>query len=105
MRYNIPLKNLPTYCACREKFNESHTMSCKKGGFVSNRQDNIRDLWTVCLNKICKDVQVEPYLIPVSNENFKYKTVNVSEEARLDIKAKCFWRQGETAYFGVSDAC
>ena len=100
-RYNIPLKTLPTYCACGEKFNESHAMSCKKGGFVSNRHDNIRDLLTICLNKVCTDVQVEPHLIPVSNDNFKYKTANVSKEARLDIKAKAFWRHGETAFFDV----
>ena len=27
LRYNIPLSNLPTYCPCSEKFNESHAMS------------------------------------------------------------------------------
>ena len=73
----------------------------RKGGFISNRHDNIRDLLTICLNKVCTDVQVEPHLIPVSNENFKYKSANVSEEARLDIKAKGFWRHGETAFFDV----
>ena len=97
LRYNIPLKNLPTYCACGEKFNESHAMSCKKGGFGSSRHDNIRDLLTICLNKVF----TEPRLIPVSNENFKYKTANVSEEVRLDIKAKRFWRHRETAFFDV----
>lgn len=45
LRYNAALKNLPTYCACGERFNECHAMNCKKGGFVVNRHDNIRDFF------------------------------------------------------------
>ena len=101
LRYNVPLANLPSYCACGEKFDELHAMSCKKGGFVCNRHDNIRDLLTVCLNKVCTDVQAEPHLIPLSNEKFTLKSANKSDEARLDIKAKGFWRKGETAFFDV----
>ena len=101
LRYYIPLSNLPTYCPCGEKFNESHAMSCKKGGFVSSRHDNMRDFLTICLNKVCRDVMVEPHLIPLTNEKFALKSDNTSEEARLDIKAKAFWRKGETAFFDV----
>ena len=101
LRYNVPLSNLPTFCPCGEKFNEVHALSCKKGGFISSRHDNIRDLLTVCLNKVCKDVMVEPHLIPITNERFDLKSANTSEEARLDIKANGFWRKGETAFFDV----
>ena len=44
---------------------------------------------------------VEPHLIPLTNEKFALKSANTSEEARLDIKAKGFWRKGETAFFDV----
>ena len=98
LRYNVPLTNLPSYCACGENFDELHAMSCKKGGFVCNRQNNIRDLLTVCLNKVCTDVQADPHLVPLSNEKFSLKSANKSDEARLD-KAKGFWRKGETAFF------
>ena len=101
LRYNVPLTNLPSYCACGEKFDELHAMSCKKGGFVCNRHDNIRDLLTVCLDKVCTDVQAEPHLIPLSNEKLTLKSANTSDQARLDIKAKGFWRKGETAFFDV----
>nr|XP_047135433.1 uncharacterized protein LOC100199667 [Hydra vulgaris] len=76
-------------------------MSCKKGGFVCKKHDNIIDLLTVCLNKFCTNVQAEPHLIPLTNEKFNFKTANTNDEARLDIKAKGFWRKGETAFFDV----
>ncbi len=46
LRYNLPLSNLPCYCACGEMFNVNHALSCKKGGFVAQRHDTIRDLLT-----------------------------------------------------------
>ena len=82
LRYNVPLQNLPTYCSCGERFNEVHAMSCKKGGFVSKKHDNIRDLLTIMLNKVCVDVQAEPHLIPVTNEQFRLRSANTSDEAR-----------------------
>lgn len=41
---NKPLANTPTYCACRKDNSTSHGLDCKKGGFVSLRHDQIRDL-------------------------------------------------------------
>ena len=76
-------------------------MDCKKGGFISQRHDNIRDFLTVCLDKVCKDVQTEPHLLKVTNERFSHMSANTSDEARLDIKARGFWRKGETAFFDV----
>ena len=32
LRYNLPLQDLPSTCACGESFNVSHALSCKKGG-------------------------------------------------------------------------
>ena len=61
----------------------------------------MRDFLTICLNKVCRDVMVAPHLIPLTNEKFALKSANISEEARLDIRAKGFWRKGETAFFGV----
>ena len=101
LRYHQDLDNLPSYCPCGEKFDEVHAMSCKKGGFVSNRHDNIRDFLTTCLNKVCKDVQVEPHLIPVTTERFEFLSAKTGDDARLDMKARGFWRKGETAFFDV----
>ena len=101
LRYNLALQNLPSKCVCGDSFNVSHALTCKRGGFVSQRHDNIRDLLTVLLSKICKDVESEPHLTPLTNERMDHRTANTDDESRLDIKARGFWRRGQTAFFDV----
>ena len=48
-----------------------------------------------------KDVDVEPQLLPVTGETFKYRRVNTSTEARVDIKPRGFWVRGQQAFFDV----
>ena len=59
LRYNLLLPNLPSYCACGEIFTVNHALSCKKGGFIAQRHDTIRDLLTSHLSKVCKNVETE----------------------------------------------
>ena len=101
LRYNIPLSGIPSYCACGNAFNVTHALDCKKGGFVHQRHDNLRDLLTHLLSKVCKDVEVEPHLLPITTEVMNLRTANTSEEARLDIKAKGFWQRSQTAFFDI----
>ena len=101
LRYNQKLHDLPSNCVCGENFNVQHALICKKGGFVSQRHDHIRDLLTVAINEVCIDVQSEPHLISLTGEQFRYKTANTSEESRLDIKTRGFWKYGQTAFFDI----
>ena len=91
MRYNLPLNDLPCFCACEDRFNINHALSCKKGGFVAQRHDGVRNLLTLLLAKVCKNVEVEPHLLPLDNERFNLRSANTSLEARLDMKADGFW--------------
>ena len=50
----------------------------------------MRDFEAILLKKVCSDVEIEPKLQPVNND-----------EARLDIRARGFWRPGQSAFFGV----
>ena len=37
----------------------------------------------------------------MTNETFQYRTANIEDGARLDMKASGFWRRGQTAFFDV----
>ena len=79
-----------------------HAQQCPKGGFIYERHDNLRDFFTVLLDKVCHGVKAEPHLTNLSGEVLRYKTGIKGEDARADIKARGFWRRGEDAYFDVS---
>ena len=101
LRYNLQIADLPSHCACGDRFTVSHVLSCEKGGFVAQRHDGIRNVLTSLLSKVCKNVEVEPHLLPIDNEVFDQKSTVTSHEVRLDIKAGSFWSRRETAFFDV----
>jgi len=100
LRYRWPIKFLPTTCVCGIKFDIDHAMTCKKGGFISCRHNEIRDILAKMMDEVCRDVEIEPSLIPLTGENLK-RTANDSNEARLDFSARDFWNRGERAFFDV----
>ena len=97
LRYNLPLQDLPSTCACGQPFNVSHALSCKKGGFVAQRHDGVRNQLTYVLSKVFKNVQVKPHLQPLDNEAMNLRSATTSSDPRLDVKAGGFWSRGETA--------
>ena len=58
-RYNILLSDLPGKSVCGENYTVCHALSCKKGGFVAQRHDGVRNLRTSLLGKVCTNVEVE----------------------------------------------
>ena len=79
-----------------------NALLCKKGGFVSKRHDNIRDLLTVLLNKVCVDVQSEPHLIPIETETFNLRSANNNNDgSRLAVEARGFWTRDQTSFFDI----
>ena len=75
-------------------------MNCHRGGFVNSRHDNVRNFNAKLLRNICKDVEIEPGLHSVDGATFG-KSANISDEARLDIRARGFWRPGQNAFFDI----
>ena len=75
-------------------------MSCKKGGFVSIRHNDLRDLTARIVSEVCKDTEIEPKLLPLSGE-LHGRTTNRSNEARLDIRTRGFWERGQQAFFDI----
>ena len=101
LRYNKQLKNLPTHCPCGATFNVTHALNCHRGGFVNIRHDNIRDFECNLLKSVVHDVESEPNLHPVVNKESYHRTAITSDEARLDVRARGFWRPGQNAFFDV----
>ena len=84
---------MPTFCACGNKFNLSHAMLYKKGGLVSLRHNEIRNIYP--------DVRQEPSLIQLENEQFNERTAAKSDESRLDVSALGFWITGQQVFCDV----
>ena len=76
-------------------------MSCKKGGFVSVRHNDLRDLTTNMLSKVCKDVEIEPKLTALTGEVLGSRTANTTNEARLDIRTCGVWERGQQAFLDL----
>ena len=89
LRYNWPLERIPSFCACGATFNVAHALSCKKGGFVLLRHNEVRDITAKLLSEVCVNVRKEPILGEVGNEDLPRQT-NRARETRLDISASTF---------------
>ena len=57
---------------CSSKFDIQHSMSCKKGAFVSIRHNELRDLTANI--RVSKDTEIEPKLTPLSGEGLQGRT-------------------------------
>ena len=91
---------MPSKCACDKKFDVTHAMNCGRGGFIIARHDQVRNFEANLLRQVCNDVEVEPPLQSVNGFTF-HPSANTREDARLDVRAKGFWRRGQNAFFDV----
>ncbi len=74
-------------------------MNCHRGGFINMRHDNIRDFTCKLLEQVCNDVESEPHLQKVP-DGVRFKpSVNVSDEARSDCRARGYWRAAQNSFF------
>ena len=62
IRYDWPVEDLPSTCACGEAFTVDHSMICKLGGSFTQRHNELRDLEAEFLSKVCIYVEIEPVL-------------------------------------------
>ena len=98
LRYGWEISKLPTTCPCRTKFDIQHSVSCKKGGFVIIRHNDLRDLTAKILSEVCCDTEIEPKLVPLSGEYLSNRTANGSNETRLDVRARGFWEKEQQVF-------
>eukprot|EP00117_Sycon_ciliatum_P022927 scpid97720/ scgid19636/ len=91
LRYNWLPARLPSDCPCGAKFTTCHALPCPTGGFPSIRHNEVRDITATLLKKVAYNVAVEPHLQPVTGEQFRLRSANVQEQARLDVAASGLW--------------
>ena len=73
-------------------FNVDHAMICKRGGFVIQRHNELRDLEAEMLRMVCNGVEIEPVLQDITEEELS-RGANTAPDARLDIVARGFWER------------
>ena len=98
LRYAWRIANTPQYCGCGALNSVNHTLICAKGGYVSMRHNALRDLNAELQSEICKDVIIEPSLLPVNNEEISGTSAN---RAAPDISSRGLWGTFQRTFFDV----
>ena len=97
-RYGKDLKGLPSKCPRGQSFNMAHTLNSKTGGFVTIRHNRVKYFEAQLPTEICNDAEIEPPLQPLEGEIINgLSGVN----AKPDVRARGFWREGQNAFFNV----
>ncbi len=63
--------------------------------------NEICDITASLLTEVCHNVATEPPLQPLTGELFSARSVNTSNHARPDIRARGFWNNHQDAFFYV----
>ena len=91
---------MPSVCVCGDHFNVDHAMICKRGGFVIQRHNELRDLEAEMLRMVCSGVEIEPVLQDITGEELN-RGAHAAPDARLDIVARGFWERQRSPFFDV----
>ena len=76
-------------------------MICKKGRFISLRHNNLRDIIYELLLDVCKGIENEPMLQPLTGETLKCQPAKTENNARLDVSALSFWCHDQRTFFNI----
>ena len=58
LRYGWEPSNLPSSCSCGQRFGLERALTCRRGGYVAMRHDEVRDLFSELLAETCSNVVV-----------------------------------------------
>jgi len=101
LRYDWPIPDSPSVCVCGCYFSVDYAMICQHGGLVIiQRHNEIRDLEAELLEKVCHDVEIEPFLQPITGKELN-RGANKASDARLDVHCRGFWERHRAAFFDI----
>ena len=105
MRYGLQPHRLPSLCdGCQAPFSLQHALSCKKGGLILLRHNEIAAEWhELCATAFSLSAVSDEPIIPQSQDDTQDQ--NGREQAppqdRADVGCRGFWKRGTTALFDV----
>ena len=99
IRYGLRPRGLPKRCdGCREPFTVEHGLSCKKGGFVGQRHDDVcEELAHLCLMALTLSrISSEPKIFYGRDLTVAQRPANevLGNEARETLERMAFEREG-----------
>ena len=98
LRYGWNIPNTPHFCGCGVRNSVDHTLICPKGGYVAMRHNALRDLNAEIQREVCKDVVIEPRLLPLDSEIIDGTS---ADRAAPDISSRGVWSTFERTFFDV----
>lgn len=103
MRYGLTPLNLPCHCdGCGANFTVTHAMSCRNGGRVINRHNDVQREWHMMCAQALKPSLVTDEPLIHSCRTTEGQVGNVPRpELRGDVAAHGFWKSGSTCIFDV----
>ena len=91
IRYGWRIKNMSLYCACGKENSINHSLICKIGGYTIFRHNTVRDTIAEILREVCREVKIEPELIPIDSDFNINPSENSADKARLDVSSVGLW--------------
>ena len=101
IRYGWRVRNMPSYCVCGADNSINHSLVCKTGGYTIFRHNIVRDAIAEILRETCKDVVIEPELIPIDSDYNLNSSGNIAEKARLDVSSVGLWSPLEKNFMDI----
>ena len=98
LRYGWRIPDTPAYCQCGKKNTIDHTLSCPNGGYTIMRHNGIRDFEGELMKEVCRDVKIEPELLPIGEQTM---SGNNSDKARLDVSGVGVWGSHERTFLDI----
>ena len=100
LRYCWHIDNVSNYCGCGSANDIDHCLTCRRGGYVVMRHNQIRDTIGDVTKEVNHAVQVEPHLIPIG-ESLINSNASTEDNARLDISGRGVWAPFDRTFIDI----
>jgi hypothetical protein len=105
LRFGLAPANLPARCdGCSQRFTVEHAMSCRQGGLVLQRHNDVAAEWHhLCAQALNPRAVSDEPLIPTGQDGTwaQVPGAEAPPELRGDVAVHGFWTRGRTAVFDI----